>query len=69
MQADPACIRDGARAKSPRYSLARCRRRMGTLLLNGRTTRSNGLADSPPRKGLRRLVTGGGGYIGCILVE
>lgn len=37
--------------------------------LVGRTLRSNGLSDSPPRQGLRLLVTGGGGYIGCVLVE
>src|SRR3954468_9826311 len=31
--------------------------------------RSNGLAAEPPQKGLNVLVTGGAGYIGCVLVE
>lgn len=37
--------------------------------LVGRDARSNGLPEEPPRSGLRVLVTGGAGYIGCILVE
>jgi nucleoside-diphosphate-sugar epimerase len=38
------------------------------LNLPGRDTRSNGLPDEPPERGLRVLVAGGAGYIGSILV-
>src|SRR3954468_5692504 len=31
--------------------------------------RSNGLAAEPPQKGLNVLVTGGAGYIGCVLIQ
>src|SRR2546421_7408710 len=34
----------------------------------GRGMRSNGLPPEPPERGRRVLVTGGGGYIGCVLV-
>jgi nucleoside-diphosphate-sugar epimerase len=34
-----------------------------------RDLRSNGLPPEPPRRGLRLLVTGGAGYIGCVLIE
>ena len=37
--------------------------------LPGRDTRGNGLAPEPPLPGRLVLVTGGGGYIGCVLVE
>jgi nucleoside-diphosphate-sugar epimerase len=40
-----------------------------TPLADRGLARGNGLAEDPPRKGLRVLVTGGGGYIGCVLVE
>ena len=33
-----------------------------------RDVRSNGLPPEPPERGRRVLVTGGGGYIGCVLV-
>jgi nucleoside-diphosphate-sugar epimerase len=33
-----------------------------------RPIRSNGLAPEPPERGRRVLVTGGAGYIGCVLV-
>jgi nucleoside-diphosphate-sugar epimerase len=36
--------------------------------LPGRDTRGNGLAAEPPHAGRLVLVTGGGGYIGCVLV-
>jgi nucleoside-diphosphate-sugar epimerase len=36
--------------------------------LPGRDVRSNGLPPEPPDRGRRVLVTGGGGYIGCVLV-
>ena len=35
----------------------------------GAATRGNGLPLEAPRRGLRVLVTGGAGYIGCVLVE
>jgi len=35
----------------------------------GRDSRGNGLPPDPPAKGLRILVTGGAGYIGCVLAE
>jgi nucleoside-diphosphate-sugar epimerase len=41
----------------------------GTTRLPGRDIRDNGLPPEPPAKGETVLVTGGGGYIGCILVE
>src|SRR5205814_6251802 len=31
--------------------------------------RGNGLGPTPPRPGQTILVTGGGGYIGCVLTE
>ena len=31
--------------------------------------RGNGLSEEPPQRGLRVLVTGGAGYIGCVLLE
>src|SRR5438045_2323432 len=34
-----------------------------------RMGRTNGLSEEPPRKGLRVLVTGGAGYIGCVLIR
>jgi nucleoside-diphosphate-sugar epimerase len=37
--------------------------------LPGRDTRGNGLAPEPPHADRLVLVTGGGGYIGCVLVE
>jgi nucleoside-diphosphate-sugar epimerase len=37
--------------------------------LPGRDVRGNGLAAEPPVRGLTVLVTGGGGYIGCVLAE
>src|SRR5215211_7323886 len=37
--------------------------------LPGRDTRDNGLAPQPPTPGGMVLVTGGGGYIGCVLTE
>jgi nucleoside-diphosphate-sugar epimerase len=37
--------------------------------LAGHTGRGNGLAAKAPREGLTVLVTGGGGYIGCVLVR
>ena len=36
---------------------------------DGLQTRGNGLATEAPRAGLQVLVTGGAGYIGCVLVE
>src|SRR3954454_21835207 len=36
--------------------------------LPGRDVRSNGLSPEPPERGLSVLVTGGAGYIGCVLV-
>ena len=33
------------------------------------TGRSNGLSPRPPEKGKTVLVTGGAGYIGCVLTE
>src|SRR5437763_17215468 len=36
--------------------------------LEERPLRSNGLAPEPPERGRRVLVTGGAGYIGCVLV-
>jgi nucleoside-diphosphate-sugar epimerase len=38
------------------------------IQLPGRDARGNGLAPEPPRPGLTVLVTGGAGYIGCVLV-
>jgi nucleoside-diphosphate-sugar epimerase len=35
----------------------------------GRDSRANGLPPEPPTKGRRVLVTGGAGYIGCVLTE
>src|SRR3954469_16318437 len=37
--------------------------------LPGRDTRDNGLAPKPPAPGGSILVTGGAGYIGCVLTE
>jgi nucleoside-diphosphate-sugar epimerase len=37
--------------------------------LPGRDRRGNGLSPEPPVSGLKVLVTGGAGYIGCVLVE
>jgi len=37
--------------------------------LPGRDTRDNGLAPEPPTDGSSILVTGGGGYIGCVLTR
>jgi nucleoside-diphosphate-sugar epimerase len=37
--------------------------------LPGRDVRNNGLPETPPESGLNVLVTGGAGYIGCVLVE
>src|SRR3954451_16062720 len=37
--------------------------------LPGTDARSNGLAAAAPEPGLRVLVAGGAGYIGCVLVE
>ena len=37
--------------------------------LPGRDTRDNGLAPEPPERGRSVLVTGGAGYIGCVLTE
>ena len=37
--------------------------------LPGRDTRDNGLTPQPPTPGGMVLVTGGGGYIGCVLTE
>jgi nucleoside-diphosphate-sugar epimerase len=34
-----------------------------------RMGRTNGLSEEAPRKGLRVLVTGGAGYIGCVLIR
>jgi nucleoside-diphosphate-sugar epimerase len=39
------------------------------LELPGRDSRANGLPSEPPAKGRRVLVTGGAGYIGCVLTE
>src|SRR5947207_3135187 len=41
----------------------------GTRLLPGTDQRSNGLAPEAPQPGLRVLLAGGAGYIGCILAE
>jgi nucleoside-diphosphate-sugar epimerase len=38
------------------------------MQLPGNDGRSNGLAPEPPDRGRTVLVTGGGGYIGCVLV-
>lgn len=38
-------------------------------LSNGRSVRSNGLPVKAPARGLTVLVTGGAGYIGCVLSE
>ena len=35
----------------------------------GKDSRSNGLVDTPPASGQTVLVTGGAGYIGCVLCE
>src|SRR5437763_6269452 len=35
----------------------------------GASTRGNGLAPEPPERGLTVLVTGGAGYIGCVLAQ
>ena len=37
--------------------------------LPGTNGRTNGLASDPPDRGLTVLVTGGAGYIGCVLCE
>ena len=37
--------------------------------LPGSDARSNGLPEAAPQPGLRVLVAGGGGYIGCVLAE
>ncbi|MFL5906077.1 MAG: NAD-dependent epimerase/dehydratase family protein [Solirubrobacterales bacterium] len=37
--------------------------------LPGQDGRDNGLAPQAPQSGLRVLVTGGGGYIGCVLTK
>ena len=34
-----------------------------------RNLRANGLAPEPPERGRRVLVTGGAGYIGCVLAR
>ena len=34
-----------------------------------RQTRTNGLSPAPPERGRTVLVTGGAGYIGCVLTE
>jgi nucleoside-diphosphate-sugar epimerase len=39
------------------------------VVLPGRDSRGNGLSPEPPRDGLTVLVTGGAGYIGCVLTE
>jgi nucleoside-diphosphate-sugar epimerase len=39
------------------------------LNLPGRDSRANGLPPEPPVSGRRVLVTGGAGYIGCVLTE
>jgi nucleoside-diphosphate-sugar epimerase len=41
----------------------------GAELLAGPVVRTNGLAPDPPQRGRHVLVTGGAGYIGCVLVE
>jgi len=41
----------------------------GDVRLPGTDGRSNGLAPLAPEPGLRVLVTGGAGYIGCVLTE
>jgi nucleoside-diphosphate-sugar epimerase len=41
----------------------------GPASLPGTDARSNGLAASPPQPGLRVLLAGGAGYIGCVLAE
>jgi nucleoside-diphosphate-sugar epimerase len=39
----------------------------GVKLLHERLARTNGLVPNPPQKGQTVLITGGGGYIGCVL--
>jgi nucleoside-diphosphate-sugar epimerase len=41
----------------------------GAIRLPGRDARGNGLSPEPPVSGLKVLVTGGAGYIGCVLAE
>jgi nucleoside-diphosphate-sugar epimerase len=41
----------------------------GNSQLPGRDIRSNGLGPEAPEKGQTLLVTGGAGYIGCVLIE
>jgi nucleoside-diphosphate-sugar epimerase len=40
----------------------------GSVSFSDQETRSNGLWPEPPDRGRTVLVTGGGGYIGCVLV-
>ena len=39
----------------------------GPVALHKQLGRTNGLAPNPPQKGQTVLITGGGGYIGCVL--